>query len=205
MKKKTLNLMKEAISSAGKWTWMEIANDSIQLEFDDVQLYSPRVNVLEAHSSIITIRLANNAFFKLFYNDNGDKKFEKDFLDPIYEMSYNLNNKNFKFQDFKLLEIIKNNYKYQKEWIGNSKNNIKNGEIDFLLCFITEKVAVATGGNQIQFFNEFNILNDEEIKKLSNKWWIYWVDYWKNKNTHHEYEYDLACEVFPLKIGNKLK
>ncbi|MDR2966728.1 MAG: hypothetical protein LBU74_02125 [Methanobacteriaceae archaeon] len=202
MNQKTLNLMKKAISTAGKWIWMEIAHDSIQLEFDNVQIYNPRLNESKSHSSMITIRLANNAFFKLFYNDNNEK-FEKNFLNPIYDFSYNLNNKSFKFQDFKLLEAIKNNFKYQKVLLGNSKNNIKNGDIDFLLCFIAEKIAIATGGNQIQFFNEFNLLNDDEIKRLSNKWWVYWVDYWKKENTL--YEYDSACEIYPLEIAKKLK
>ena len=190
--------MKEAISSAGKWTWLEIANDSVQLEFDNVQLYNPRLDKLKSHSSIIAIRLANNTFFKLFYNDNKYDNFESDFLNPTYDMSYSLENKNFKFQDFNLLKTIENDYKYQKDLLENSKNNIKNGEIDFLLCFTIENLAIATGGNQIQFFDEFNTLNDEEIKKLSNKWWVYWVDYWKKKATPYEYEYDSACEVFPL-------
>ena len=99
MNQKTLNLMEEAISTAGKWTWMEIADDSIQLEFDNVQLHNPRLNEFKSHSSIIAIRLANNSFFKLFYNNDEDEKFEKDFLDIVYEASYSLNNKNFKFQD----------------------------------------------------------------------------------------------------------
>jgi len=203
MNQKTLNLMEEAISTAGKWTWMEIADDSIQLEFDNVQLHNPRLNEFKSHSSIIAIRLANNSFFKLFYNNDEDEKFEKDFLDIVYEASYSLNNKNFKFQDFNLLDIIKNKYEHQKDLLGDSKNSIKNGEIDFVLCFTTDKVGVATGGNQIQFFNEFNSLNDAEIKKLSNKWWVYYVDYWKKKNTPQEYEHDPACETFPLKIANK--
>ena len=204
MKQKTLNLMEGAISAAGKWVWMEIGPDSIQLEFGNVQLYKYELNEFKSHSSMITIRLANNAFFKLFYNDNNfDNNFEKDFLNPANDTSYDLNNKDFKFQDFNLLEKMENNYKYQKDFLGNTNNNIKNGEIDFLLCFTTEQVAVATGGNQIQFFNEFDLLNDEKIKKLSNKWWVYWVDYWKNEKA--SYEYDVACEVYPLKIAKKLE
>jgi hypothetical protein len=160
------------------------------------------LNELESHSSIIAIRLANNVFFNLFYNDNDDEEFENDFLDPVYEIPYKLNNKNFKFQDFNLFEKIKNDYKYQKDLIGNFKDNIKNGEIDFLLCFTTNKMGVVIGGNQIQFFNEYSILNDEEIKRLSNKWWVYWVDYWKKDSSR---ENDPACEVYPLSIANSHK
>jgi len=175
MKLKTLNLMEDAISSEGKLIWMEIANDSIQFEFDNVQLYSPKANEFDSHSSMIALRLANNAFLKLFFNNPEDELFEKDILNPANEFSYDLRNKNFKFQNFKLLEKIKNNYKYQKDLLGNSENSLKNGDVDFLLCFVLDNVAIATGGNQIQFFNEFNILNEDEIKKLSNKWCLHWL------------------------------
>ena len=208
MKQKTLNLMEEAISAAGEWVWMEIAIDSIQLEFTNVQLYSPKLNESEPHSSTIAIRFSDNVFFKVFFPEENYEKLAKDFFNPFSEISYSLNNQNFKFQDFKLFEKLKKDFPHQKDLKVNSNNNnnnnnIQNGEIDFLLCFKTDKVAVATGGNQIQFFNEFNVLNDEEIKKLSNKWWVYWVDYWKNKN--HSYEYDIACEVYPLLKSKKDK
>ena len=193
--------MEEAISAAGNWSWIEIAFDSIQLEFKNVQLYSPKFNHFDTHSSFIAIRLANNTFFKLFYNEKKD--IEKDFFNLDHDFSYNLKSKNFKFQDFKLFESIKENYQFHKDLCGNSEKEIKNGEIDFLVCFITDEVAVATGGNQIQFFNEYNLLNDEEIKKLSNKWWVYWVDYWKKEKGY--FEYDSACEVYPLEIDRKSK
>ena len=195
--------MGEAISSAGEWIWMEIANDSIQLEFKNVQLYGPKLKESEPHSSTIAIRLANNVFFKIFHNENNNEDFEKQFFNRFFEKPYNLNNNYFKFQDFELFDKLKNDFPCEKDLMVNSKDNIKNGGIDFLLCFTTEGVGVATGGNQIQFFNEFNILNDEEILKLSNKWWVYYVDYWKKKNP--PYEYDIACEVDPLIIAKKKK
>ena len=179
MKQRTLNLMQEAISAVGNWTWMEIANDSIQLEFDNVQLYSPKLNKFDNYSSILAIRFSDNVFFKLFYNEINGIECEKDFFNLRGDVSYKLKSENFKFQDFELFEALKNDYSFQRDLMGNSFKKIKNGEIDFLLCFTTEKIGVATGGNQIQFFNEFNLLNEEEIKKLSNKWWFHWLVPWK--------------------------
>ncbi len=227
--------MEEAISTAGKWTWIEIANDSIQLEFDDVQLYNPKLNKFESHSSQIAIRFAQNIFFTIYYNriDDVFNSFTNDLLvndniksldkpdvykndininyndneDYIEDIFNNLNDdfflslekNNFKFQSFDFFKKIDENYKFKKEIKKNITEDIFDGDIDFLLCFSTDKIAIAIGGNQIQFFNEFKSLNNQDIEKLSNKWWIYWLDYWKVKETSNSYEYDPACEAIPFK------
>ena len=112
MKQKTLKLMEKAISSAGRWTYLELANDSFQIEFEDVQLYKPN-SKYSKHSSEIAIRLADNAFFNLFYNDIEDIK-DIVFIctgDFSYDdFSYNILSGGLKFQNFefskKLLILI---------------------------------------------------------------------------------------------------
>ena len=78
--------------------------------------------------------------------------------------------------------------------LGKSFKDISEGDCDFLLTVALDKIAIVCGANQLHFFNDFESLNDEDIKKLSNQWCVYWLDYWKNKN---KYEYDSSCEVFP--------
>ena len=193
MKQKTLNLIGEAISSAGKWTWIELADDSIQLEFMDVQLYKPRLEKYSKHSSEIAIRLADNAFLTFFYNDEKDLNF----LENIDDFYYKVSEDGLSFQDFDFFKKTYESYDYGKTLIGKI-DSIFEGEIDFLLCIAFEKIAIVCGANQLNFFNDFESLNDEDIKRLSNQWWVYWVDYWKSKGTDTEYEYDSACEVFSL-------
>ncbi|WP_054835874.1 hypothetical protein [Methanobrevibacter arboriphilus] len=65
MKQKTLRLMEDAISSAGRWTWLETSENSIQLDFEDVQLYKPSLEKYTKHSSEITIRLADDPYYLL--------------------------------------------------------------------------------------------------------------------------------------------
>ncbi|WP_297899398.1 hypothetical protein [Methanobrevibacter sp.] len=217
MKQKTLKLMEDAISSAGSWTWIETSHDSIQLDFEDVQLYKSTLEKHSKHSSEITIRLADNPFFTIFYNDSKDLDFLniKDIKDSVLfanDFSYKIAENGLKFQNFIILKEAFNDYKHHYNLlddIGDYNTNISNNDndintnninnnidVDFLLVFILEDIAIACGANQINFFNDFESLNDLDIKKLSNQWWIYWVDYWKSKKTKHEYEYDPACEIF---------
>jgi len=194
MKQKTLRLMEEAISSAGRWTWLELATDSIQLEFEDVQLYKPSLEKYDKHSSEIAIRLADNVFFTLFYNNDNDINF----LESLDDFSYKISNEGLKFQDFDFFKKIANYYNHRKTLVGKSFEDDYEMEVDFLVVITFEDIAIICAANQLNFFNDFETLNDEDIKRLSNQWWVYWMDYWKSKGTGTEYEYDSACEVFPL-------
>jgi len=194
MKQKTLRLMEEAISSAGRWTWLELANDSIQLEFEDVQLYKPSLKKYDKHSSEIAIRLAGNVFFTLFYNENNDISF----LEALDDFSHKVSNDSLRFQDFDFFKKIANSYDHRKTLVEKSFKDNYGGEVDFLLVIAFEDIGIACGANQLNFFNDFEALNDEDIKRLSNRWWVYWVDYWKAKKTDNKYEYDLACEAIHL-------
>jgi len=194
MKQKTLNLMEEAISSAGRWTWLELSDDSVQFEFGDVQLYKHGLEKYKNHSSEIAVRLADNAFFILFYNNDNDI----DFLIKSDDFSKKISNEGLRFQDEDLFSKIANHYDYNKTIIGKNFNDYYEVDIDFLLVISLEKIAMVCGANQLNFFNNFESLNDGDIKKLSNQWWIYYLDYWKSKKTDNEYEYDPACEIIPF-------
>jgi len=189
--------MEEAISSAGRWTWVELANDSIQLEFEDVQLYKPSLEKYDKHSSEIAIRLADNAFFTLFYNKDNDINFDIDFLENLNDFSYKVSNEGLRFQNFDFFKKIVNSYNHRKILAGKSFEDNYEIEVDFLLCIAFEDIAIACGANQLNFFNDFEALNDEDIKRLSNQWWVYWMDYWKAKEADNRYEHDPACEAIP--------
>ena len=42
-------------------------------------------------------------------------------------------------------------------------------------------------------------LEYDEIKRVSNTWMMYYLDYWNRKGTDKEYDEDPLCEEFPLK------
>ena len=102
----------------------------------------------------------------------------------------------FKFQDYDYLKEITGKYKFKKV-LADKRD--QNENYDFLLSFECEEIAIAVGGDFINFFNDFESLDDDEIKRVSNTWMMYYLDYWNKKGTDNEYEKDPRCEEFPLK------
>lgn len=218
MEKKSLNLIEDIISTAGRWTWLEISNDALYFEFKDVQIFNPKndTNKFEDSSSEIAIRFGENIFLAIFYNDIKDVEFLglsndlqnlmksdtinfKDNLMNFHkEFSLKIVKNQFKFQDRDYLKAIANFYENKKILVENYEDG--NNGYDFLLCFTVNNVSIAVGGNNIHFFNDFEQLNDEDIKNLSNKWCLYYLDYWNKKGSNEEYSFDSICEEFPLNL-----
>ena len=115
---------------------------------------------------------------------------------PYFYQEFTKSIKKFKFQDNDYLKEIREKYSSQKDLVDMRNEN---KSYDFSLAFECEDIAVVVGGDFINCFNDFESLNDDEIKRVSNNWMLYYMDYWNKKGTDKEYAEDLLCEEFPLK------
>lgn len=222
MNKRSKEIIEDAFSQ-GKWTWLEIDgnSDSLYLEFEKLRFVSRLVinqlydlsntNYEQDYRGELAIRFGQNLYFSLFYNETDDLDFldlDNDYLERLLsgdekitdENSYFFKNfelevKNFKFQDLELKMDIIRRFKNRKVLIDSSQNQ----NYDFFLCFECENIAAILGGDMINFFNDYDALNDDEIKRISNNWYMYYMDYWNKKGSEKEYELDLLCEEIPLK------
>ena len=61
MNKRSLEIIEEAMEFNPKWTSLEIANDSIYLDFTGIEIGNPK------DIKDFSIRFANNAFICFFY------------------------------------------------------------------------------------------------------------------------------------------
>lgn len=219
MNTRSKEIIEEAISQ-GLWTWLEIDNNSnsLYLEFENLKL-SSRPIFDNSYRGELAIRFGQNIYLALFFNkkeDLGFLRFNEDFINQLINEDIKLTDKfpyfyqefskrliKFKFQDFDYLNEIISKYSIKMDLVDNRKqkeNDLNENEsYDFLLCFECEDVAVIVGGDFINCFNDFESLNDDEIKRVSNNWILYYLDYWNKKGTDKEYEEDLRCEEFPLK------
>ena len=75
MNSKSLNLIEEVITSFGMWDSLEIAQDSIYLEFSDVELGNPKYN----DSLNLSFRFSDKSFIVFFYNNIWDAEFLANF------------------------------------------------------------------------------------------------------------------------------
>ena len=64
----------------------------------------------------------------------------------------------------------------------------------------SENVGFIAGGDELKVVGNRGLYKEEDILLLSKKWWEYWKDYWKKRETNDAYEKDYACEVtIPIK------
>ena len=212
MNNRSKEIIEEAISQ-GKWIWLEIDDNSnsLYLEFENLKL-SSRPVLDNSYRGELAIRFGQNIYLALFFNKNEDLdflRFGEDYLNQLLDSNEYLNERypyfyqefskkvtRFKFQDYGYLNEIGEKYKFKKVFADKRKEN---ENCDFLLSFECEDIAIAVGGDYINCFNDFEALNDDEIKRVSNTWMMYYLDYWNKKGTDKEYGEDPLCEEFPLK------
>lgn len=192
MNVKSLELICDVIVNSGKLASLEIAQDSIYLDFQDVELGEPKYG----EASLLTIRFAQNSFFAAFYNDIWDVDFlsKYNFKNQILSEELFFDVKNIKFIDFEYLNNFFYNYKNEKS-ISNIENfDIHNISADFFILVECEKIAIVAGGNQMDFFTKYERLDDNSLKELSNEWMLYFLNYHLKRNIIK----DQMCENHPL-------
>ena len=212
MNNRSKEIIEEAISQ-GKWTWLEIDSNSnsLYLEFENLKLSSQTI-FDNSYRGELAIHFGQNICLSLFYNKKEDLSFlrlNKDYFNelinsnqyitekfPYFYQEFTKSIKKFKFQDNDYLKEIREKYSSQKDLVDMRNEN---KSYDFSLAFECEDIAVVVGGDFINCFNDFESLNDDEIKRVSNNWMLYYMDYWNKKGTDKEYAEDLLCEEFPLK------
>lgn len=219
MNNRSKEIIEEAISQ-GRWAWLEIDNNSnsLYLEFENLKLSSQSI-FDNSYRGELAIRFGQNIYLALFFNEKEDLsflRFNEDFLNQLLGNDIELTEKfpyfyqeflkriiGFKFQDYDYLNEIAEKYANKKVLVDNrikKEDIIKENEgFDFLLAFECEELAIAVGGDYINCFNDFESLNDDEIKRVSNNWILYYLDYWNKKGTEKEYDEDSLCEEFPLR------
>ncbi len=213
MNQKTISILEDVISQ-GVWDWLEFdtSSDSLYLEFFNLKLSSNPIYGPSSYNGELAIRFANNMKLEIFYDELDDLKFlnldsfhigkifndniQLSELSPYFYRDFSQKLTDFRFQDYDLLEDLKSKFKNKRVLVGN---NLTNDSFDFMLVFILENMAVAAFGNSINFFNDSQSLDDDEIKKASNNWVLYYLKYWLRKGTSNEYEEDALCEENPLK------
>ena len=192
MNAKSLQLIRDVVVNSGKWASLEIAQDSIYLEFHDVELGVPKYG--EAYS--LTSRFAQNSFFTVFYNDIWDVEFisKYNFKKQILSEELFFDVLDIRFNDYEHLNRFFYNYKSEKTISTSDGFSIHDIQTDFFMLLETEKIAVVVGANQLDFFTQFERLDDNSLKELSNDWMLYFLNYHLKRNLIK----DKMCENHPL-------
>ena len=193
MKARSLKLIEEVIVNSGKWASLEIAQDSIYIEFSNVELGEPKGD----ENMSLTIRFGGDSFISVFYNNIWDIDFLSayDFKNQLLSKILDLKIKNVTFLDFEYLNNFFHDYSKEKSISVVEDFDIHNIRNDFFVLFETEEIAVVAGGNQMDFFTPYERIDDDILKELSNQWMFYFLKYHLKRNLIK----DPMCENHPMK------
>lgn len=194
MNRRSLKLIREVIINSGKWSSIEISQDSIYLQFRDVELGTPK---MDEYFSLV-VRFAMDSFFTAFYNNIWDIDFlsKYNFKNKLLSEEVLFKVKDIRFIDFEYLNKFFTDYKKEKSISVVEDFNIHNITNDFFMLFETDEIAIVVGGNQMDFFSPFERLDDVSLRELSNQWMLYFLKYHQKRNIIG----DPMCENHPLKL-----
>lgn len=192
MNTRSLKLIRDVMFNSGKVTSVEISQDSIYIEFKDVELGNPKSN----EEMSLTVRFAEDSFFTVFYNNIWDVDFmsKYDYKKQLLSQEIFFDIKEIKFIDFEYLNTFFYNFKSEKSISGVEDFSIHNIRNDFFMLVDTKDVGFAVGGNQMDFFTPFERLDDASLRELSNEWMLYFLNYHLKRNIIK----DPMCENHPL-------
>ena len=189
---RSLKLIRDVIINSGKLTSIEIAQDSIYVEFKDVELGTPK----ESEDFSLTVRFAVDSFISVFYNNIWDIEFlaKYDFKNQLLSEEVLFKIKDIKFVDFEYLNTFFFNYKKEKTISVVEDFDIHNIRNDFFMLVETDEIAIVVGGNQMDFFTREERLDDASLRELSNQWMLYFLKYHLKRNIIK----NPMCENHPL-------
>ena len=196
MNTRSLKLIRDVMINSGKWTSIEVSQDSIYLGFKNVELGNPKSGDMS-----LTVRFAEDSFLSVFYNNIWDIDFlsRYDFKNHLLSEEFSYDVKEVKFIDFEYLNTFFANYKSEKTISVDEEFSIHNIRNDFFMLVETKDLAFVVGGNQMDFFTPFERLDDASLRELSNDWMLYFLNYHLKRNIIK----DPMCENHPLVYTKK--
>ena len=197
MKARSLKLIEEAVVNSGKFSSLEISQDSIYMEFTNVELGTPKGD----DDLSLTIRFAEDSFISVFYNNIWDIDFlsSYDFKNQLLSTIIDFKIKKIRFIDFEYLNVFFSDYSKEKTISSEDNFSIHNIRNDFFVLFEADEIAVVAGGNQMDFFTPHERIDDDILKELSNQWIFYFLNYQLKRKLIK----DPMCEKHPLLSSKK--
>ena len=195
MTEETKSILSNAISDVGYWQWWDQVDNDFMVEFGGVLLYDESKKDKMLRSSTVAIGFLNNAFIIFLDNNNESTTWyddlHNDAIDP-----FTLDPDGFIFDNKDYSIDILSKYK-KRHGPFNSRDEAINTILksQHLLAATCGDFGFIAGGDMVKAIGSKGDYTDDDISRLSKKWWEYWKDYWKKRETVDAYEKDYACEV----------
>ena len=195
MKQSVNDILSTAISDVGYWQWWDEVDGDYMVEFGGVELFDETMTGKSIRSSCLALCFYDSAF--IIFLDNSEDAAEwfvdlhEDAIDP-----FTLDPDGFSINDKEYAISLLTTYKRRSGPFDSREESTE-------AIIHADEIVAATcgdhgfiiGGNKRVVTGRNGNLSDDDVKRLSTKWWEYWKDYWKKRGTKDAYDQDYACEV----------
>jgi len=200
MSAETDKILTQVISDVGFWQWWDGQEGDFMVEFGGVLLYDESKKGKKARSSLIALCFYGDSFIIFLDNlDTGTSWYidlHEDNMEPL-----TLDHDGFRLNDKEYALKLLNDFS-RRQGVFDSKEEAVKAITDSseIIAATAGDYGFIIGGNTKTVFGRKGEYSDEDIVRLSKKWWEYWEDYWNKRDTKDAYETDYACEVtIPMK------
>jgi hypothetical protein len=204
---KSLDIIQNAISDIGIWTWWyEELPKYFLLEFDATQLWSqpregsnvPSDEVSLVFQDVVSINIIEKKNLTVNLSSNWFEQLNKDSIDP-FAVDYEY----FSFNNTEIENAIVSMCKKPINRFGCNYDSGLYNEAKYRLSFMAGDIGMMIACNELELINHLGVVDDKDISDMNKKWWDYWKTYWKKRGTKDELPKDYACEItIPVRVDD---
>jgi len=194
-----LAILEEAISDVGLWSWWTANLPALlQVEFSGTLLWNPPLREGGPPSSQIALRFLEPSFVGFLTRQYRESDVPPDWPERL--QNDQMKPLNLSPEDFTLSAVA------QLEEMVSAANRVDAlvGDVASLktippdaaiLGFWAGPTGLAVVAKSMGIFSHAGEMSLEEVVAANRKWWAYWREYWRRKDTDDPMPQDYACEV----------
>ena len=80
-------------------------------------------------------------------------------------------------------------------FFGKPADDKNNDDSKYKFSFAADPVGLIVVSNEMELLTQKGTIGIDEVEVLNEKWWGYWKEYWKRRDTENPMPRDYTCEV----------
>lgn len=191
-----LPILESAIADVGCWTWWASnLPGAFQVEFGGTQLWNPPISEGQAPSGVIALRFRKPRLVYFLTMSEGSSQNWPDQLQRDEMKPPRVRPESFTLTSIDFCGQIIAKAKTVQEFVGKVGSTALPMTGESIIGFEAGSFGVVIAAESLGVLNHQEELDEQGVLTSSRKWWSYWQEYWRRKDTSNPLPHDFACEV----------
>lgn len=197
--KNALEVLADAISDVGRWTWwVAELPDIFQLEFQGAQLLFAEPTAERAASTLVALQFRNPVSISFLTDEATSSEQAQEWPQQLHNDEidgFTCSYEYFTFNNLLLMRQIVAELGNIDTVFGAAPFSPEFEKSEVKICFRAGSVGLIIGAKEVKIISHEGEVALVEVEEKNRQWWEYWKRYWQVKNTDAAYPTDYACEV----------